>query len=134
MAIGLDVPTRNANVDATASRFDLGAGPATLDIRTGAKPATPATGATGTLLATFTLADPAWGAAAAGSAALDVSPAISTTAVAAGTAGWFRVKDSAGNTVLDGTAGGGGSDLVLTNPVITNGQVLNLISGTMSQA
>lgn len=136
MAIGLDVPTRNAVVDAVAGRFDAGSGAATIEVRTGGKPATPASAATGTLLVTFTLADPAWGGASAGSASLDVSPAISATAVAAGTAGWFRAKDSTGATVLDGTAGGSGSgaDMILSNATITNGQVVNLISGTMNQA
>lgn len=134
MAIGLDVPVRNALVDTAAGKFDAGPGAATIEIRTGGKPATPATAATGTLLATFTLNDPSWGGASAGSATMDVSPTVTTNAVAAGTAGWFRAKDSTGATVLDGTAGASGTDMILTNPVITNGQVLNLISGTMNQA
>lgn len=134
MAIGLDVPTRNASVDAVAGRFDAGSGAATIDIRTGGKPATPASAATGTLLATFTLNDPSWDGAAAGSAALDVSPAVSTTGVAAGTAGWFRVKDSTGATVLDGTAGTSGTDMILSNASISIGQTINLVAGTMSQA
>lgn len=133
MAIGLATAVRNAAADAVAARFDAGAGAATIEIRTGAKPANPQAAATGTLLATFTLNDPAWGAAVTGVATLDVSPAISTTAVAAGTAGWFRAKDSAGATVVDGTAGTSGTDMILTNAVISNGQVLNLILGTMTQ-
>lgn len=133
MAIGLATATRNAAADAVAGRFDAGAGAATIEIRTGAKPANPQAAATGTLLATFTVNDPAFGAAAVGIATLDVSPAISTTAVAAGTAGWFRVKDSTGATVVDGTAGTSGTDMILTNAAITNGQVLNLIAGTITQ-
>lgn len=135
MAIGLDVPARNAAVDGVAGRFDAGSGAATVEVRTGAKPANPQDAATGTLLVTFTLNDPAWGAAALGTAALDVTPGISATAVAGGTAGWWRAKDSTGATVLDGTAGGSGSgaDMILANPVITNGQVVNMISGSMTQ-
>jgi len=133
MTIGLATPTRNANADATAARFDAGSGAATIEIRTGGKPANPQAAATGTLLATFTLNDPAWGAAAVGVATLDTSPTITTTAVAAGTAGWFRAKDSTGATVLDGTAGTSGTDLIMTNAAVTNGQVLNLIAGTITQ-
>lgn len=135
MTIGLATATRNANADATAARFDAGSGAATIEIRTGGKPANPQAAATGTLLATFTLNDPAFGAAVTGTATLDITPALSTNAVAAGTAGWFRAKDSAGATVLDGMAGaaGAGIDLVLSNPVIANGQVLNLIAGTIVQ-
>lgn len=133
MAIGLATPTRNANVDATAARFDAGVGAATVEVRTGGKPANPQAAATGTLLGTFTLNDPSWAAAAAGSAALDVTPGISFTGVAAGTAGWFRVKDSTGATVMDGTCGTVSADMIMTSTSVSIGQVVNLTAGTMTQ-
>lgn len=133
MAIGLATPTRNANVDATAARFDAGAGAATIEVRTGGKPANPQAVATGTLLATFTLNDPSWGAAVAGSAALDVTPGLSAVGAAAGTAGWFRVKDSTGATVMDGTCGTIGTDMIMTSTSVSVGQVVNLTAGTMTQ-
>ena len=133
MAIGLATPTRNANVDATAARFDAGAGAATVEVRTGGKPANPQAAATGTLLGTFTLNDPSWAAAVAGSAALDVTPGISFVGVAAGTAGWFRVKDSTGATVMDGTCGTNNADMILSSTSVSIGQVVNLTAGTMTQ-
>lgn len=133
MTIGLATPTKNANVDATAARFDAGAGAATLEIRTGSKPASPDGVATGTLLATLTLNDPAWGAAVAGIGTLDVSPSISGVGVATGTAGWFRAKDSTGASVLDGTCGTVGADMIMTSTSVAIGQVINLPSGTMTQ-
>lgn len=129
MATRLSNATRSAITDATAARFDAGAGAATIEIRTGSQPATAETAATGTLLATLTFADPAWAAASNGVAALDATPVISGTGVAAGTAGWFRVKDSNGNTVIDGAVG---SELTLDNAVIAIGQTVNITSGTMT--
>lgn len=121
--------TRSANTDATAARFDAGAGAATVEIRTGSQPATGEAAETGTLLVTLTFADPAWGAAANGVATLDATPVLTGTAVAAGTAGWFRCKDSSGNKVIDGAIG---NELVFDNPVFAIGQTINISSGTMT--
>jgi hypothetical protein len=123
----LPTAVRNAITDTVTALFDAGAGAATIDVRTGFQPASANDPATGTLLFTWTFADPAWGAAVAGVATLDATPTITTTAVAGGTAGWFRVKDSNGNTVIDGAVG---TELVLDNPVIVLGQTVNLTAGT----
>lgn len=135
MALGIPTGVRNALADAFAARADAGAGPGTIDVRTGGKPASPNDAATGTLLATFTLADPAYGAAVNGVATLDATPILTTTALAAGTAGWWRMKDSSGNSVGDGTAGGPGSgaDLIWDNAVIALGQTLNITAGSVTQ-
>lgn len=135
MALGISTAVRNALADAFTARVDAGAGAGVLEVRTGGKPASPNDAATGTLLASFTLADPAYAAAANGVAALDATPVLTTTGLAAGTAGWFRVKDSAGNTVGDGTAGGSGSgaDMIWDNPVIAVGQTLNITAGSVTQ-
>lgn len=94
----LRVPTagRNAGLNAIFDRADAGTGPGTIEYRTGAQPATADTAASGTLLATFVLADPAFFVAAAGVKDLDADPDISATAVAAGTAGWARCYSNDG--------------------------------------
>lgn len=129
MTTRLPTATQNANTTTVANLFDAGAAAATIDVRTGAQPASANDPATGTLLLTWTLADPAWGAPVSGSSALDATPTITTTAVAAGTAGWFRAKDSNGNTVLDGAVG---AELTFDNAVIAIGQIVNLTAGTLS--
>jgi hypothetical protein len=92
-----------------------------------------ATAATGTLLATFTLADPAAAAAAAGVATMDFSPAIDATVAADGTAGWFRVADSTGAAVFDGTVGTSGADLNFSSVAWVTGGTVELSSGTITE-
>jgi hypothetical protein len=119
---------QEAALNAVADRADGGPAAGTLEFRTGAQPADADDAATGTLLCTFTLNDPAFAAASGGSKALDVAPALSTVGVAAGDAGWFRILDSTGVKVLDGdiTATGGGGDIEVDNVSIAIDQVVNL--------
>lgn len=133
MALRLAAASRSAAADAVVDRLDAGSGPATIEVRTGSQPATPATGATGTLLVTFTLNDPAFGSASAGAAALGVSPAVTATGVADGTAGWFRAKDSDGNVVLDGACGTSGAELNLSTTTISTGLSVSITSGSYTQ-
>lgn len=135
MATRLPTAARNASVSGITALVDAGAGAGKIELRTGTQPTTGNDAATGTLLATWTLADPAWGSPSSGSSALDATPVVTTTAVAAGTAGWFRMMDSNNASVIDGSAGGTGSgaQLILDNAVIASGQVLNLTAGTMTQ-
>lgn len=132
MALRIATTARNAACDAIVDLLDAGSGAGTIDVRVGTQPTTPQDTATGTLLATFTLNDPAFGAAATGAATLDVDPAITTTGLAAGDAGWFRAKDSNGNAVLDGsvTATGGGGQLTLNTITVSIGLDLTITSGT----
>lgn len=134
MAIRLPSAVRNVMIDALTARLDAGSGPATIDIRSGAQPATAADAASGTLLATLTLNDPSFSGGVNGVATLDVTPAVTTTGVAAGTAGWFRAKDSTGTSVLDGScsASGGGGDLILATTTISVGVTVEAISGTLT--
>ena len=133
MATRIPNAVRSAACDAVVDRLDLGAAAATIDVRTGAQPATANDAATGTILATFTLADPAFGAAANGVATLLGVP-IATTGLAAGTAGWFRALDSNANTVLDGsvTATGGGGQLELNTTTISVGVDVSITAGTVT--
>jgi hypothetical protein len=134
VAIRLAVASRNAAADAVVDRLDGGPAAATIDVRTGTQPATADDAATGTLLVTITLADPAFGSAASG-AALVASTPRSGTAVATGTAGWFRAKDSTGATVFDGavTVTGGGGDLTLATTSVVSGADVRITSGSYTQ-
>lgn len=134
MAVRLAVATRNAMADAVTTRADSGAGAATIKIYTGPQPATGDTAPSGTLLVTFTCSDPSFSAAASGVITLDITPAISATGAAAGTAGWFRLESSTPANVVDGsvTATGGGGDLTVDNTSIAVGQTVNLTSGTIT--
>lgn len=126
---------RNAAVDAIVDLLDAGAGAAYIEIRTGSQPATANTAATGTLLGTLTCSDPAFGAAASGTATASTITGDSS-ADATGTAGWFRAYDSTGAAVIDGsiTATGGGGDLQLSSVSIVAGGTINITSWTVSIA
>lgn len=129
----LATTARNAAVNAVTGLIDAGAGAGTIDIRSGSQPADPQTAATGTLLATVTLSDPAAGSASAGSAT--ITDPVSTTGLAAGTAGWFRIKDSTGAAVMDGdvTATGGGGSLTLSTTTISVGVTVDIGALTYTQ-
>jgi len=132
MALSLPTATRNAACDAVVDRADGGTGPGTVQIRSGTRPATANDAATGTLLATVTLADPAYGTAAAGVATLTDPAAVS--GVADGAATWFRMFDSTPATVLDGsvTATGGGGDLTLNTTTISTGVSVDITGGSIT--
>jgi hypothetical protein len=132
VATRISTAARNAAANAIAALADAGAGAGTIQVRTGAQPATPDDPATGTLLATFTLADPAFGAAVAGVATLDATPPLSATGVADGTAGWFRMLDSTGAAVLDGTVGVAGQQLNLNTTTISTSVAVEITSGTLT--
>ncbi|MFI7468156.1 hypothetical protein [Nonomuraea sp. NPDC049646] len=131
MAFRLPTGVRNAACDAIVDALDAGAGAATIEVRSGTQPATADAAATGTVLATFTLADPAFGPASGGGANLLSTPR-STTGSAAGTAGWFRAKDSNGNTCFDGSVGTSGADMNLNTLTISVGVAVDLTSGTVT--
>ncbi len=112
MAVRISTASRNAMADAIVDRIDLGSSPpGVVKIYTGTQPAGPDSAATGTLLATLTFSNPAFGAASAGVAT--ASAITSDTNVdATGTAGWFRIQDGNGVGIIDGniTATSGGGD------------------------
>lgn len=135
MATRIPTNVQNAVADLVAGLVDAGVGAGTLDIRSGAQPATANLAASGTLLATVTLADPSFAAAVLGVSTLDATPVLSTTGLAAGTAGWFRVKDSTGATVFDGaiTVTGGGGELELNTLTISIGLTVEITAGTLTE-
>lgn len=128
--IRLSAGACNAAVDAIVDSLD-GASAGTIKVYTGTAPADPDTAATGTLLVTFTLANPAFGSASSRTASLNTVAAA--TAVATGTAGWFRAANSAGAGQFDGTVGTSGADLNLNTTAITSGTSVSITSGTYTQ-
>ena len=136
MTYRVAVAGRNASLDAELDRANAGAGPGTLKVYTGAQPANADVSdlSSYTLLATFTLANPAFAPAASGVKDLDADPDIAAVAVATGTAGWGRIEDSDGNNVCDGTvtAAGGGGDFIIGSTAITSGQTVNLTHGSVT--
>lgn len=136
MTIRLPVASRNTAANAIADLVDAGAGSGIIRIYTGSQPASADLAPTGTLLATFTTNDPAFGAAGTGTANLIVVPAITTTGAAAGDAGWFRLLDSTAATILDGsvTATGGGGNLIMSTVTVSVGLTLQLTAGTITMS
>lgn len=132
MPLRIPTASQNAACDAVVDRADAGAGPGEIRIYSGAQPASANDAASGTLLATVTLADPAFGAAASG-VATGTDPA-SVNAASTGTAGWFRAADSNGNTVFDGdvTATGGGGVMELSTVSLTSGYAVDITSITVT--
>lgn len=131
MALQYSVSVRNAQLDA----FETAVGTsAILRIRTGAAPASCATADSGTVLATMTLPTDWMAAASSGSKALS-GTWQDTSADATGTAGHFRIYDSAGTTChAQGTitATGGGGDMTLDNTSIATGQAVSVTTFTLT--
>jgi len=135
MAIQINTAARNAAADAVAALVNGGR----IRIYTATQPANPGTAPSGTLLAEFTLSNPAFAAASNGTAALDVTPALTDFGLAAGTAAWFRILTSSeaagtGLGVIDGTvtASGGGGDMTLNTVTISVGVNVEITSGSIS--
>lgn len=131
MAFQLSVAARNALLDAIETATGTAA---ILKIRTGAPPATCATADSGTVLATATLPTD-WMANASGGTKALSGTWQDASADAAGTAGHFRIYDSAGTTChMQGTvtASGGGGDMTVDNTTFAAGQVFNVTSFTLT--
>lgn len=129
----LSTNARNASANGVVDLVDAGAGAGTLKVYSGAVPANGDTEGSGTLLATVTFADPAFGNAASGVAAATDPAAV--TGVAAGTAASYVVEDSTGANVWVGdvTATGGGGSLELVTTTISVGLSVDITSFTYTQ-
>jgi len=139
VTVRINTALRNAMADQVGATIDAGSGAGKLRIYTGTQPATPATSPSGTLLVEIDLNDPSFAAASSGSAALDVSPALSGTGVAAGTAGWARFLTSTeaaatGLGVIDGsvTATGGGGDVTVSTTTVSIGLTVSITSASVT--
>ena len=135
MAVQLNVATRNARLDTIESTNGTSC---SLEIRTGAQPATCATAGSGTILATINLPTDWMAAASSGSKALS-GTWQDASADNTGTAAHFRVYNSQAtkdNTTcfMQGsvTATGGGGDLQVDNTSFASGQTFTVTSFTLT--
>jgi hypothetical protein len=121
--MALTIAVASAQAEGTALATNIGAA-ATIEIRSGTKPVTPETTASGTLLATVTIS----GSFSSTAGVLTSADPASVSPAASGTAGHFRLKQSGGTAVLDGvvTATGGGGDMQLGSTTITTGVNVDL--------
>jgi hypothetical protein len=133
MAIQFSAAVRNARLDALEAAVGVSA---KLEIFTGAMPANCATADSGTKLVSMTLPSD-WMAAASGGAKA-LSGIWSATAIAGGTAGYFRIKDSTGTTVHEQgtitTVAAGTGDMLLDNTSILTGQTVAVTAHTLTDA
>lgn len=120
---------QNAALSAVTALIDAGAAAGTLKIYSGSMPADANTAASGTLLGTVTLGDPAVGSPTDGVGAVADPAEVNWSAT--GTAGWCRVADSDGNTVLDGDVGatGSGAFLELSSTSAVSGDPIDIAAG-----
>lgn len=119
--MALTISAAAAQAMATALATDIGA-TATIEIRTGTKPATPETAASGTLLATVAIS----GSFTAAGGAITAADPTSVTVATSGTAGHFRVKTSGGTAKIDGTVGTSGADMNLSTTALVAGGTVDL--------
>ncbi len=128
MAVQHSVAVRNARLDAIETA--IGVSP-TLELRTGAPPATCATADSGTVLATMTLPSDFLAAASGGTKALSGSW-TDASADAGGTFGHYRIKQGA-TCHEQGTCGLAGSDIVMDSATCTAGQAITIVSKTQTE-
>jgi len=129
MAFQFSTAARDAALDAMETA--IGVSP-TLELRTGAPPATCATADSGTVLATMALPADFMTAASGGAKVLS-GAWEDLSADAAGTVGHFRIKQG-GTCHVQGsvTITGGGGDMTLDNPVLAIGQEVTVTDFTLT--
>jgi len=120
VAAALDTAATAAVDDAFAAALGTNA---VVEIRTGAAPG-PGNTATGTLLASVTIAS--WTAGSPGAGQVTGANPGAVTIAASGTAAHFRVKTSGGTAVMEGTVGTSGADLNLDSVTLVSGGLLDL--------
>lgn len=132
----ISTAVRNAMCDAFVDRFDANSPPAVIKVRTGSPPTNVADASSGTLLGTLTFSNPAFGAAATGTATASAITS-DTNADASGDAGHFRVyQGGAADTAAEcqGTAGNAGDtpDMTFDNKSIVAGGTIAISSFTIT--
>lgn len=128
----ISTAVRNAMVDAFVDKIDEGAGAGTIVIRTGTAPAATTDADSGTLLATLTFSDPAFGAAASGTATADTIT-DDASIDATNTAGYWRIKDSDGEVHAQGSVGTSGADINFNSLSFVAGGTCSITSLTVTQ-
>lgn len=117
----LNLSTTDAQAMGTTLATQIGAG-ATIQIRSGAVPASPETAATGTLLATVTIS----GSFTSSGGVLTAADPAAASVVATGTAGYFRVLTSGARAVMDGDVGTTGASMNLSSTSLVSGGTVDL--------
>lgn len=113
-------PAVGANVDANSSFGQLVIGTSSLSGGTG-------------VLATITLQKPSVSIASGVATILGVP--LTATATATGTAALAEFRDSAGTTIISGlTVGTAGADIIINSTAISNGQTVQITSGTITHS
>jgi hypothetical protein len=122
--------TRNAQQQGLITYAGSGA---LINIYSGSQPANANTAISGqTLLVTLTVSG-SFGTDSNGT--ITLSTVTNGTAVATGTATFFRITQSNGTTVvMDGSVATSDADLVLNNTSIATGQVVSISAGTIIRA
>jgi hypothetical protein len=120
---------RDAAATAGINLIDAGSGPGTMNFYTGGPPASPQDAPTGSLLGTVTFSDPSFGAVSAGARTANAITDDSS-ANATGVVGWFRIFDSNGNAIFDGTvtALAGGGDIEFDDVNFVAGGIISVDS------
>lgn len=121
--------TINEQVELLGSLFDAG----TVEIYTGPQPADPNSAPSGSLLATITIPNPAFGAASGG--LITKSGTWSTTATGTGTAGYARFISSDTLKTMDVAVSGvpGSNDLLINTVDIVTGNTVSIVSLTLAE-
>jgi hypothetical protein len=129
MPLQKNIATRNEQIELLGSLFDGG----TIQVRTGTQPPDPNSAATGTLLVTITIPNPAFNAPSSGTVE-DVG-GWTGTAVATGDAGWARFISSDTLKTMDVpvTNVPGGNDLLINTLGIVNGETVSVVSLTITE-
>lgn len=129
----ISTAARNAACDAVVDLIDGGSGAGYVRIYTGSPPTNVSDSPSGTLLGTLTCSDPAFGSSSNGIATAQ-SVTSDSSADATGTAGWYRVFDSNGVAIMQGTAGNAASssDMTLANAAIVSGGTISITSWTVT--
>lgn len=129
MAFQFSTAVRNASLDAIEATIGAAV---TLELRSGAAPATCAAADSGTLLASMTLPSD-WMAAASNGSKTLLGTWQDGAADAAGTAGHFRIKAGATCHIQGAvTITDGGGDMTLDNPVLAVGQQVTITAFTLT--
>lgn len=114
MAVTLSTTLRNTICTAVTAAIDGGSGPGKLVMQTSGD----------VTVATLTFADPSFGSPDTGVAT--ANSVVSDTNAAGGTIAKFKITDSNGTTVLNGSVGlvGSGADMEISNVIIGAGDTV----------
>lgn len=118
----------NAGLDARNALFNGGS----VEIRSGAA-ADIDSAPTGTVLVTFTLPNPAFGAATNRIATMNAVSAVTASAANAGGTAHYIVRDSGSSVVGNGTAGTSGTDMILNTLTWGIGDDVSITDWTTAQ-